>query len=174
MLRPVIGALLAAALASFALVGAACGSGGSDTTVEEAQIPFTFTLPDDFQKRNVRQGSSQGTPPIVAYGIDNLNIVDVRKSAARELRTRALQQQVTSSLNQLGFPNQTAKVEKHNGIEMVVFDIDNKVGGKSTGSKLYFFSGKGGTWELECQSAGDKANELDDACKQAVDSVKFK
>jgi hypothetical protein len=171
MLRPAFALSLTAALALFA---AACGSGGSDTTVDESQIPFTFTLPDDFQKRNVRQGSSQGTPPIVAYGIDNLNIVDVRKSAARELKTSALRQQVTSSLQQLGFPDQSAKVEKHNGIEMVVFDVDNKVGGRTTSSKLYFFSGKGGTWELECQSSGDKADELEDACKQAVDSVDFK
>jgi hypothetical protein len=171
MLRPSLAALLCLAVAAPI---AACGSGGGDTTIDESQIPFTFTLPDDFQKRTVKQGSSQGTPPLVAYGIDNLNIIDVRKSAARELPVGALQQQVTGSLTQLGFKGETAKTEKHNDIEMVVFNIDNKVGGKSTNSTLYFFSGGGGTWELECQASGDKADELEDGCKQAVDSVDFK
>jgi hypothetical protein len=171
MLRPALALSLAVAVA---LMAAACGSSGGDTTIKNSQIPFTFTLPDNFKQRNIRQGSSQGAPPIVAYGIDNLNIVDVRKSAAKELSTSSLAAQVTASLRQLGFTNERAKTEKHSGTEMVVFSVDNKVGGKATNSKLYFFSGGGGTWELECQSSGDKANELKDACNQALDSVKFK
>jgi hypothetical protein len=170
--RPVVTALLALACA---LLVSACGSsGGSDNqTIKESRIPFTFELPSNFKKKGVQQGSSQGTPPIVAYGIDNLNLVDVRQSAAKALPTASVEAQVKASLAQLGFANQQAKREKHNGTEMVVFNIDNKVNGKQTNSKLYFFAGGGGTWELECQSSGDKANDLKDACNTAVDSVKF-
>jgi hypothetical protein len=173
---PVTRRFVAIALCLAATLGVlACGSddGGDTQKVSDSQIPFTFELPKDFQKKGVQPGSSQGAPPIVAYGIDKLNLVDVRKSASRELPLDSVDKQVKASLGQLGFANEQSKREKHSDIDMVVFDIDNKVSGQQTNSKLYFFSGGGGTWELECQSSGDKADELNNACTKALDSVDF-
>ncbi len=161
-----------------ALVAGGCslpGSGGGDDTqkVSNAQIPFTFELPKDFKQRKLSPGSSKGQPPIVAYGIDTLNLIDVRKSLGRELSLDLIDTQIKASLAQLGIASRQSTREKHNGIDMVVFNIDNKVNGKPTNSKLYFFAGGGGTWELECQSSGDQADKLGSACNKALDTIKF-
>ena len=158
-----------------ALAFGACGSDGGDDTrkVSNARIPFTFELPKDFKEKSLRQGTSQGSPPIVAYGIDELNLIDVRQSARAALPLETVDRQLKTSLSQLGFANEQSTREKHNGIEMIVFDVNSRVSGKPTRSKLYFFTGGGGTWEIECQSSGGGADEVDGACKTALDSIEF-
>jgi hypothetical protein len=151
------------------------GSDGDDETqkVSNAQIPFTFELPKDFRQRRLSPGSSKGQPPIVAYGIDTLNLIDVRKSLGRELALDSIDTQIKASLSQLGIASRQSRRERHSDVNMVVFDIDNKVKGKPTNSKLYFFAGGGGTWELECQSSGDNADNLSSACDKALDTIEF-
>jgi hypothetical protein len=168
-------AALGFACSSLAALGA-CGSSdsGSDTqTISNAKIPFTFEVPKDFKKTPVSPGSSQGAPPIVAYSLDKLNLIDVRQSATKQLPLDSVATQITKSLAQLGFASEQGKREKHGDTDMVVFSVDNKVGGTKTNSTLYFFTGGGGTWEIECQSTPPKADQVTKACTTAVDSVKF-
>ncbi len=168
MPRPLLTALAAALV--IALL-AACGE--DRKRISSPRIPFTFEVPEDYKRVPVRPGSSQGTPPILAVGADRLNVIDVRQSAPREVPLDRVARQVAASLDQLGFSNAEAKRESHAGRDMLRFDVDNRVRGTATRSRLYFFTGGGKTWELECQSAEDGRGELEDACEDAVNSVEF-
>ena len=168
-------AALGFACSSLAVLGACGSSDSGDETqkVSSPKIPFTFELPKEFKKTPVTPGSSQGAPPIVAYGLDKLNLIDVRQSATKELSLDSVSAQIKTSLAQLGFANEQGKREKHGDTEMVVFSVDNKVSGTKTTSTLYFFTGGGGTWEIECQSTPPKADQVSEACTTAVDSLTF-
>ena len=176
--RPVtlpVGLALAAVIA---LGLPACGSGDIQTVTDQ-RIPFSFQVPKDFKKGPLRSGSFQGPPPILAYGVDRLNLIDVRRSAARELPLDTVDMEVKRILSRRGSAGLKSKREKHGDVDMVVFDdVENTVGGPPpaghrTRSRLYFFKGAGGTWELECQSTEDKADVIAKGCMKAVDSVKF-
>ena len=169
-LRP---AVLAFSAFLVALTG--CGGGGSDKiTVSDRAIPFTFEVPKGFRKATVRPNTTKGEPPVLVYKLDQLNLIDVRKSADRALPADEIERRVAGSLARLGFPGRRGEREEHNGIDMARFEVTNVVSGATASSRLYFFGGGGGTWELECQSSGKRAAELRDACETAVDSVEFK
>jgi len=168
-------AVLAASAALVAPALAGCGSGGEDTiTVSDRAIPFTFDVPKGLRKATVRPESTKGEPPLLVYKLDRLNLVDVRKSADRELPRDDIERQVAGSLGRLGFPGRRGEREEHNGIEIARFEVSNTISGARATSRLYFFAGGGATWELECQSSGGRAPELLKACATAVDSVEFK
>ena len=156
----------------------ACGSGATQKVAEE-RLPFSFDLPKDFKEGPLKAGSFQGPRPIVAYGLDRLNFIDVRRSAARELPLDTVDMEVKRMLSQRGSSGLLSKRERHGDSDMVVFDdVENTVGGpapvgRRTRSRLYFFAGAGSTWEIECQSTEDKADALAEGCMKAVDSVKF-
>ena len=161
-----------------ALGPAACGSSGTQKVVDD-RLPFTFELPQNLKKRQLKEGDFQGSRPLFAYGVDRLNFIDVRRHAARQLPLATVDLEVKRILSQRGSAGLRSKREKHGDSDMVVFEeVENTVGGeppagKRTKSKLYFFAGGGGTWEIECQSTEDQAEAIADGCKKAVDSVSF-
>jgi hypothetical protein len=160
-----------------ALALAACG-GGDDasppgTRVEPKRVPFTFIVPDDFRNRKVRPRFSRGAKPLAVYALDPWNLVDVRKSAPRALPLDEVASQIEGSLEELGFPDAKAKRESHGGRDFVVFTVSNNVSGRPTTSKVSFFSGGGGTWEIECQSTKERADRVDEACDGVVRSIEF-
>jgi hypothetical protein len=136
-------------------------------------VPFTFILPEEFRRRQVRGSFSRGSPPLAVFALDPWNLVDVRRSAPRELELDAVAKQIGGSLRGLGFPNARGTREEHGGRDYVVFGVTNRIGGRRTTSRLYFFTGAGATWEIECQSTADKAGRVEDACDGAVRSVEF-
>ena len=164
--------------AVIALGLSACGSDAGQL-VSENRIPFTFEVPKDFKQASLDEKSFLGSRPIVAYGVDGLNFIGVRQTAATELPLGTVDMQVKRMLSQRGSAGLKSKREKHSDSDMLVFDdVENTVGGPSptgnrTRSRLYFFAGGGRVWEIECQSTEDKAEALADGCKKAVDSVKF-
>ncbi|MGI8594793.1 MAG: hypothetical protein ACR2ML_10590 [Solirubrobacteraceae bacterium] len=165
-------AVLASCAVLIALAG--CRPGGDkEITVSDRAIPFTFDVPKGFRKASVRPETTKGAPPLLVYKLDQLNLVDVRKTASRELAPDDIERQVARSLARLGFPGRRGEREEHNGIDMARFEVSNVVSGVKASSRLYFFAGGGGTWELECQSSGERAAELLEACDTAVDSVEF-
>lgn len=168
-------AVLAASAVLVAPALTGCGSGGEDTvTLTHRAIPFTFDVPKGFKKGAARHGTTKGEPPLLVYGLDQINLIDVRKSASRELARDDIERQVAGSLARLGFPGRRGEREEHNGIDMARFEVSNTIGGAKATSQLYFFAAGGGTWELECQSSGGRAPELRKACATAVDSVELK
>jgi len=173
---PVSRRLAVLAFSAALVAGSGCASGGGDETItaSDRAVPFTFDVPKAFRKAGVRPEASKGDPPLLIYKLNQLNLVDVRKSAGRELARDDIQRQVARSLARLGFPGKRGDREEHNRIDMARFEISNDVVGTKASSRLYFFSGGGGTWELECQSSGERAAELLEACAIAVDSVEFK
>jgi hypothetical protein len=174
MKRTVTGLVLAACVAAFA----ACGGGGDDgppgTRVEPRGVPFTFVVPDDFRGRRVRASFSRGSKPLAVYALDPWNLVDVRRSAPRAIPLDRVAAQIGGSLKGLGFPGLAGTREKHGDREYVVFRVVNQIGGRRTTSRLYFFTGGGATWEIECQSTDDKAKQVADACDGVVSSVEFR
>jgi hypothetical protein len=144
-----LSAVLAAALM------AACGSddgtdGGDDTgraetsasspklvRFEADRIPFTFKHPENLK-------------------------VEVRRTAGRELRPRRYLAGFKRDLE--GKARVVATREEQIGdIQAGVLEVEE---GGST-STSYFFSGAGGTWQIECTD-DDAA-----ACRAAVESVDF-
>lgn len=174
---PVSRRLACLAFSAALVVGSGCGSsgGGDDTiTASDRAVPFTFDLPTAFRKTRVRPEAGKGDPPLLIYKLNQVNLVDVRKSAASELARDDIQRQVARSLARLGFPGKRGDREQHNRIDMARFETSNDVAGTKTSSRLYFFSGGGATWELECQSSDGQAAKLLKACDTAVGSVEFK
>src|SRR4051812_45685089 len=115
--------LLAALAASAALI-AACGGGDDEpagTRVEPRGVPFTFVVGDEFRNRRVRPRFSRGRKPLAVYALDPWNLIDVRKSASREIGLDEVAGQIEASLKELGFPNVKAKHEEHGGRDYVVF-----------------------------------------------------
>ncbi len=166
-----------AALASSGVLASltGCAAGGEDTTtVSDPAIPFTFEVPKDFRKGKLKPDTIKGEPPLLVYKLDPLNLLDVRKSAGRELAREDVERGVASSLARLGFPGRRGEREEHNGIDMARFEVANVVGPDRVSSRLYFFTAGGATWELECQSSGERAAELLEACETTVDSVELK
>lgn len=171
--------LLGLELAAFFALGlVACGSGDIQT-VTDHRLPFSFQLPKGFKKAALKEGSFQGPRPLFAYSVDRLNFIGAHQRAAKELPLGTVEMEVKRMLSQRGSLGLISKREKHGDSDMLVFDdVENTVGGappvgRRTRSRLFFFTGAGGTWELECQSTEDKADVIADGCMKAVDSVKF-
>jgi hypothetical protein len=166
-----------AAGAALALSLAACGGGDDEppgTRVSPRGVPFTFIVPDEFRNRRVRARFSRGSAPLAVYALDPWNLVDVRRSAPRMLEPDRIAEQIESSLKGLGFPMARARRESHGGRDFVVFTVPNTVSGRRTTSRLYFFAGGGGTWEIECQSTPDRARRVAEACDGVVRSIDFR
>ncbi len=140
-------------------------------TIRSGKLPFSFILPKSFKKKSPKN-VGVGTSPLLAYAIGEFNLVDVRKAANAAGSASQIRSGVQQSLKQLGFPGERGKIGKHSGLRMVAFNIDNKVNGTATNSRLYFFALKQRTWEIECQSTPKKRKPLLKGCRRALRSIR--
>lgn len=167
---------LAAGLALVVVGAPACGGGDKGPHGERVGakgVPFTFILPAEFRRRPAGDASSRGSRPLAVFALDPRNLVDVRRSAPRALALDRVATQIGASLKSLGFPGARGAREEHGGRDFVVFEVGNRVSGRQTTSRLYFFTGDGRTWEIECQSTLDKAKQVGKACDGVVRSIEF-
>ena len=56
---------------------------------------------------------------------------------------------------------------------MLTARIPRDVGGASAESVLYFFSARGGTFQLDCQFTEGRRREVVKACRKATKTVEF-
>lgn len=156
-------ALAATALAA-ALAG--CGGGGAKTFDEGG---LTFTYPKDF-----KAGRSVGaTPAGRVLGVVGLSRDDY--IAARGQRSAPLPlEQLQASLPTVvpGVLPASVRLERHGKLTMVTATQRGQAPGVQ--SRIYFFNGKGKTWQLECRFSGARRSRIGAACDAALRSLRLK
>ena len=141
---------------------------------ESPRIGFTFEYPADFAaERRPRERV------LARVGIERgsrLNAIKVRQTAARELGPERYLDEF-----QRDFERTVGAVEKREerigDLEMGVLVFEDTVerGGRSVEftSSSYFFTGAGRTWQVECIADTTHSEEIDAACRIALESVQF-
>jgi hypothetical protein len=170
-----------------AVIAAGCGGDDSDegertdaqpngdlVRFESPRIGFTFEYPKDFvaEKRPsegvlARVGVKRGSP---------LNAIKVRRTARRELGPERYLDEFRRD-----FERTVGKVDKRKErigeLDTGVLEFEDSV--KRRGevvelrSSSYFFAGAGNTWQIECFSDSEHRQQIDDACRIALQSVDF-
>jgi hypothetical protein len=158
-----------------ALLAAGCGSSSDDTkTFDQANVAFTFDRPGNFEEQKVDAAHTQGKVQAL-LGIDDNNVIAIRKFAPKELApTATLKDATVSFATQNGVPAADVTVRTRSGIEMATFATGTTVDGTKTANAEWVFPAGGSTWQLECQSTPDHADEVRKACDTALDSIKAK
>lgn len=187
---------LGLSVALAALFVGACGSGGDDaeTTAtspsagatetsaggpesplfKAKQVGFTFRYPRGFTATTKARDQVLGQVSLEPDA--RLNAIKVRETADRELKPdRYLDEFRRDFSRSVG--NVDERREKVGDLDTGVLQFDDtadlhgeKVGFSSTS---YFFAGAGRTWQVECIADEQHADEIADACRDALESVEF-
>jgi hypothetical protein len=170
-------------LAALSLVliaaSAACGGGSSDgiETFEKDGFAFTFEYPGSFDETSDVSYSSQAGVEArddIAIGLDDRNAIVVSRYALNvevtaqnlgEVKTEL--DNVMSQLSGKELSGKRIEIGGFPGFEYE-FDLEDPPDGRSR--FLVLFDGRR-EYTLNCQSTPDKRNELEAACRQAVDSL---
>lgn len=170
---------LAAAAAALA---AGCGSDDAEgpppadppeagtATFESRAIPFTFEYPADLAARTRRRDEVLGQVSVERGG--RLNAVKVRQTAGRELETERyladFRRDFERTVDEVGMREETI------GDRPVgVLEFEHAFEGTPFVSVSYFFTGGGGTWQIECISEPEHRERIDEACRLALESLAF-
>jgi hypothetical protein len=167
-----------------AAIAAGCGGGDGDDDrtdiylkVERFKSPrvgFTFLYPDELiaeKKPRERVLASVG----VERG-SRLNAIKVRRTARRELEPERYLDEFRRD-----FERTVGSVEKR---EMRIGELDTGVlefedtvkrGDEKVDftSSSYFFKGAGETWQVECIADEEHRQQIEEACRTALESVDF-
>jgi hypothetical protein len=138
------------------------------------EVAFTFEYPEAMAARTKRDGDVLGQVSL-APG-DRLNAIKVRRTADRELRQGRYLAEF-----QKDFEKAVGEVEKRTekigARKMGVLEFEDSIedSGETTEftSSSYFFTGAGATWQVECIADAGHREEIDAACRLALESVEF-
>lgn len=143
------------------------------STLKSKDMPFTFEYPVNWDKSPAKHDTT-GVMALVNRSGDTLNLIDVRRAATTKVAFGDMKGQLKDSFGSQGLKPGKMEVVTREGREFLTFTLDNTVSGKKTRSTMYYFTGDGATWQIECQSTTKHRSEVARACKQAVDSIDFK
>jgi hypothetical protein len=174
-----------------AAVVAGCGSDGgdggdganADTTAapspgaavfESKAVGFTFEYPAELKAQRKPQGEILGQVAVERGA--RLNALKIRKTAEQELGTARYLDEF-----QRDFAQTVGRVSKREDtigdldVGVLEFDHSVQLGGERVAfsSASYFFAGAGKTWQLECIADERHREQIDAACKTALESVDF-
>jgi hypothetical protein len=138
------------------------GPGEGLDTFENANFPFKFSYPDEF-----RSASASGDVP--ALSLDGPNAITVQRIRPFVPRT-SLAAYVAQLLVDQGA---SAREVRRSGVSMLTARIPRDVGGVPAESLLYFFSARGGTFQVDCQFTDEHRRQVVRACNQAMKTVDF-
>lgn len=135
--------------------------------LESDQIPFTFEYPDDL---TAEKKPPKGTLARVSVRPGaRLNAIQVRRTAPRELGPERYLDEFKRDLE---------------GSAESVVTREERIGDLDTGvllvedsdftSTSYFFTGGGRTWQVECIADPAHAQQIEAACRTALESVDFR
>jgi hypothetical protein len=158
---------------------AACGGGGGDSTetFEEEGFAFTFEYPSSLEETSdVSYSSTAGgaAEDARALGLDDRNAIVVSRYGLNVAVTAENADQVKPELDDLisglagtELSGKQVQIGGFPGFEYT-FDLEDPPEGRSRFFVL--FAGKI-EYTLNCQSTPDKRDELQAACRQAVDTL---
>jgi hypothetical protein len=165
----------------------AAGCGGDDKDDDDSapryyklahfaspRIAFTFSYPNELMaEKRPRE------PVLASVGVERgsrLNAIKVRRTARRELEPERYLDEFRRD-----FERTVGSVEKR---EMRIGELDTGVlefedtvkrGDEKVDftSSSYFFKGAGETWQVECIADEEHRQQIEEACRTALESVDF-
>ena len=177
MIAPLARVAAALTLAGGAAVAAGCGSG--DKSVDDAELPYSFTYPGDFnqapQEGLGQTGGAFQNVSAIAKG-DGAELVSVQTQPLRQAVTPKLVKQLEDQQEALARRDASVLSRKDvriDDVEGVQFRVDLKEGGTTT-SALWTYVAKGRTlYYVNCQWRQDRETVLD-ACAKVTDTLELK
>ena len=129
---------------------------------DNVNFPFEFSYPEEFSA-----ASAEGDVP--ALSLDGPNAITVQR-----IEPFVPEEGLPAYVAQLVVDSgATPQDVRRSGLDMVTARIPREVGGTPAESVLYFFSARGGTFQLDCQFTRDRRRELVRACRKATETVKL-
>ena len=140
---------------------------GDQLRFESDRIPFTFEYPDDLA---ADKSPPKGTLARVAVKPGaRLNAIKVRQTARSELGPERYLDEF-----QRDFEGSAASVatreERIGDLDAGVLEVEES----DFTSTSYFFTGAGRTWQVECIADAAHAQQIEAACRTALESVDFR
>lgn len=137
-------------------------------------IPFTFEYPEEMAAETEPHDGVLGQVSTEPGG--RLNAIKLRRTADRELEPDRYLDEF-----QHDFAKAVGTVEKREetigGRRMGVLEFEDSIedSGETTDitSSSYFFTGAGRTWQIECIADPDAREEIEAACRAALESLEF-
>ncbi len=123
---------------------------------------FTFQYPETF----VEIDSAEDRGYVWLAGIGPYDFLNVKRLKNEPTSLGRLKEEGRTAFKD-GFTILGEGKETRDGVEMVTFTVESKVGELTVRSQLYLFSIGGVTWQIECESQA-KATEVGTACAQAL------
>ena len=138
------------------------------------EVAFTFEYPKRMAVETDLEDGVLGQVSLEAG--DRLNAIKVRRTADRELRPpRYLGEFEKDFEKAVGEVDK--RTEEIGAREVGVLEFEDSIekAGERTEftSASYFFAGAGGTWQVECIADPGHRDELEAACRMALESVEF-
>lgn len=139
------------------------GPGEGLETFENSNFPFTFSYPDEF-----RAASAEGDVP--GLSLEGANAITVQRIEPFVPRS-----DLPAYVAQLLVDEGASATEvNRSGIPMLTARIPRSVGGTEPAeSLLYFFSARGGTFQLDCQFTDSRRRQVVQACKRVTKTVEL-
>jgi hypothetical protein len=160
-----LGGFLVPTIVALVVLGARPDGGGPGEDLdrfENTNFPFQFSYPDEF-----RAASASGNVP--ALSLDGPSAITVQRIEPAVPRS-SLGAYVAQLLVDEGA---TAREVRRSGIPMLTARIPRDVGGTPAESLLYFFSARGGTFQIDCQFTDEHRRQIVRACNKATKTVDF-
>ena len=156
---------LVPAIVALLVLGARSDEGGAEEGLEQfdnVNFPFQFLYPEEFSA-----ASAQGDVP--ALSLDGPNAITVQR-----IEPPVPEDQLTGYVAQLlvdagATPNNV----RRSRLEMITARVPRDLGGAPAESVLYFFTARGGTFQLDCQFTDDRRREVVSACRKATNTIEL-
>jgi hypothetical protein len=140
---------------------------GDRARLDSKRIPFTFEYPDDMTPE---KKPPRGTLVRVSLKPGaRLNAIQVHRTARRELGPERYLASFKRDLED-SVDSVTTREERIGGLETGVLTVEDS----DFNSTSYFFTGAGRTWQMECIADPARAEQIEAACRIAVESVDFR
>lgn len=136
-------------------------------------VGFTFEYPKEYVRGEPPGVLGQVSPERGAF----FNAIKVREAADRALPpARYLEDFQRDFARRVGTVER--RMETIGDLDAGVLEFSDSHGEKGEDpveftSTSYFFTGAGRTWQLECVSEGEQREEIEAACRGALESIEF-
>jgi hypothetical protein len=140
---------------------------GDRLKLESDQIPFAFEYPGDL---TAEKHPPKGTLARVSIKPGaRLNAIQVRRTARRELGPERYLDEFKRDLEGSA-ESVVTREERVGDLETGVLLVE----GSDFTSTSYFFTGAGRTWQVECIADPAHEQQIEAACRTALESVDFR
>jgi hypothetical protein len=155
------------ALAAAALTATLTACGGGDKTFDESGMTFTYP-------GGLKAGTAVGAAPagrvIGIVGLGREDYIAARGQRSAPLPIAQLQASLPTVV--AGVIPASVRLERHGKLTMVAA-TQKPPGAGGAESQIYFFNGRGKTWQIECRSTSARRARIRAACRKALDSIRL-